>query len=224
MTIVHPWQIIDLSLNELLKYPQKLVRDPNDSLPTLRIAIFVDFASQHFVSCLKSSLLIAGYSAEFFVPDNSNPFADIIFSSEWISFNPDIVLIGFSSQSFFDKCRISDIRSVSDNYKDHMAQILNHIRAKASSPILHLNFIVPHDISWGFSGSLVNQSQTSFIFLLNQFLQSLCSDISSLFIVDIGLIASFYGKKYFVSEHMWVQAKQFINPKFLPTLSKYILM
>ena len=223
MTHLLPWQIIDLSLNELLKYPQKSAHIQQDALQPIRIAIFVDFASQHFISCLHSSLLIAGFTAEFYVPDNSDPFTDILFSTEWISFNPDIVLIGFSAQSFFEKSRTTQLSLVADTYQDQIKQILRHIRANISSPILHLNYIVPHDISCGFSGSFVNHTQTSCIYHLNRFLRSLSDDISSLFIVDLDSIASFYGKRFFISEQMWVQAKQFIHPSFLPVLTKYIL-
>ena len=150
MTSPQSWQIPDLSLHQLLKTGDPQLNIDIDSHKHLRVVVFSDFSSQHLIGCLKSALLISGYSSEFFSLSSNKPYEEVIYSSDWLTFDPHIILVGFASQSLLDKSRSISLIELSDKYIFEISSILAFLFEKTDVPVLHLNFSVPTDFVWNF--------------------------------------------------------------------------
>jgi FkbH-like protein len=217
-----PWQIADLSLAELLKKGKAVERGHCDA--ELRLGILGDCATQHYSQCLAAALKLRGiwpeiHEAEF----DSIQQETVDRGSPLFRHRPKAVVLFNCMQRLeeqYAQSRQPD--GFVQHVLDEMLEVWERLLAGGVETILQHNFCLPVFRPFGNFSVASRHSLLDMVMRLNAALTERALSNGAVRIVDTESQAAFLGKRQWLDERLWCQAKQALSPRFLPPLAKSV--
>jgi FkbH-like protein len=217
-----PWRIADLSLAELLKQGRSATRDHCNT--ELRLAILGDCATQHYSQCVAAALKLRRiwpeiYEAEF----DSIQQETLDRGGPLFRHAPKAVVLFNCVQQLEDQfAGAADQDGFVEHVLGEMSQVWNRLLEGGVATILQHNFCVPMFRPFGNFSVVSRHSLVDMVMRLNAELAIRAQANGAIRIVDTEGQASFFGKRQWLDERLWCQAKQALSPRFLPPLAKSV--
>ena len=196
-------------------------------LPQYKLAILGNCATQHVATAIKGYGYHVGLGMDIFDSDYNQIDAQTMDpASELYTFAPNGVLIYMCSEKLYEKyCETPiEVRATfaEDTY-GYIRNCWNQINANIQTTILQFNFAMLND---GAFGSYANKAESSFVFQLrklNYLLMEGCQQVKNVYIVDLDMIQSEYGRNQFADPKLYYIAKMPISLELLPEAAKRVL-
>jgi FkbH-like protein len=217
-----PWQIADLSLAELLKRGKAVERGQCTS--ELRLGILGECATQHYSQCLAAALKLRGiwpeiHEAEF----DSIQQETVDRDSALFRHSPKVVTLFNCVQKLEERYALS---RQSDDFVqqvlDEMLEVWDRLLAGRVETVLQHNFCLPMFHPFGNFTVASRHSLLDMVVRINAGLAEGALKNGAVRIVDTEAQAAFFGKRQWLDERLWCQAKQALSPRFLPPLAKSV--
>ena len=216
------WQIADLSLAELLKKGKAVERDRCNA--GFRLGILGDCATQHYSQCVAAALKLRGiwpeiYEAEFESIERETLDRD----GPLFRHRPKAVILFNCVQKLEDRHASS---KQSDGFVgeivDEMVAVWDRLIAGGVETILQHNFCLPMFRPFGNFTVANRHSLLDMVARINAELAGRALNNGAVRIVDTEGQAAFFGKRQWLDERLWCQAKQALSPRYLPPLAKSV--
>ena len=215
------WEIADLSLQELLKLDRTLSRA--DCERGVRIAVLGNCATQHYTKCLSAALKIRGFWPDIFEAEYDTIQQELLDArSGFHAHRPEFVVLFNCVQSLEEKFNSLGQANFSEEISQEIFNNWRTILASHESVILQHNFCLPIDFTFGNLTGSCRGSLRHAVARINLDLFAEAEALDNVRIVDIEFQAAFHGKKQWLDERSWCDAKQALSPKFLPPLVKVV--
>ena len=193
-------------------------------LPQYKLAILGNCATQHVATAIKGYGYHVGLGMDIFDSDYNQIDAQTMDpASELYTFAPNGVLIYMCSEKLYEKyCETPiEVRATfaEDTY-GYIRNCWNQINANIQTTILQFNFAMLND---GAFGSYANKAESSFVFQLrklNYLLMEGCQQVKNVYIVDLDMVQSEYGRNQFADPKLYYIAKMPISLELLPQAAK----
>jgi FkbH-like protein len=221
-TAYQSWQIADLSLSELLKKGRSVARDQCSA--ELRLGILGDCATQHYSQCVAAALKLRGiwpeiYEAEF----DSIQQETLDRGGGLFQHAPQAVVLFNCVQKLEEQfARAAEPDGFVERVLDETSQVWNRLLAGGVVTILQHNFCVPMFRPFGNLSIVTRHSLVDMVTRINAELAARAQALGAVRIVDTEGQAAFFGKRQWLDERLWCQAKQALSPRFLPPLAKSV--
>jgi len=222
MTGTQPWQIADLSLAELLKQGNAVERAHCNS--ELRLGILGDCATQHYSQCLAAALKMRGiwpetYEAEF----DSIQQETVDRGGPLFRHRPKAVVLFNCVQKLEERYALSTQHDgFVQQVVDDMLEVWDRLLAGGVETVLQHNFCLPMFRAFGNFSVASRHSLLDLVMRINAALTERAQENGAIRIVDTEGQAAFFGKRQWLDERLWCQAKQALSPRFLPPLAKSV--
>ena len=222
MTGIQPWQIADLSLAELLKQGKAVEREGCHT--ELRLGILGDCATQHYSQCLAAALKLRGvwpetYEAEF----DSIQQETIDRGGQLFRHRPKAVVLFNCVQKLEERYALSTQHDgFVQQVVDDMLEVWDRLLAGGVETVLQHNFCLPMFHAFGNFSVASRHSLLDMVMRINAALTERAQANGAVRIVDTEGQAAFFGKRQWLDERLWCQAKQALSPRFLPPLAKSV--
>jgi FkbH-like protein len=217
-----PWQIADLSLAELLKKGKAVERGHCNA--ELRLGILGDCATQHYSQCLAAALKLRGiwpeiHEAEF----DSIQQETVDGGSPLFRHRPKAVVLFNCVQKLEERyAQSTQHDGFVQQVLDEMLEVWDRLLAGGVETILQHNFCLPMFRPFGNFSVASRHSLLDMVMRLNAALTERAQANGAIRIVDTESQAAFLGKRQWLDERLWCQAKQALSPRFLPPLAKSV--
>lgn len=217
---LQPWALADLPLHRLLSLGRKVA---DKDLPEIRIAILGNAATQHYHQALAAVFKLRGlrpqiYEAEFDMIEHEVRDAN----SQLFAHRPDFVVLHVAAQALWTLFLNSASKATFANEVFAELQTTwKAIKAHSSATIVQHNLVVPIDRPFGNRTLATSTSFAGAVAQLNSLLTARADEFGVL-IADTESLAAYHGKRQWLDERLWCQAKQALSPSFLPTLAKNV--
>jgi len=217
-----PWQIAGLSLADLLKKGRSVARDHCNT--ELRLGILGDCATQHYAQCVAAALKLRGiwpeiHEAEFDAIqqetiDRGGPLFRHV---------PNAVILFNCVQKLEEQfARTAEHDGFVEHVLDELLQVWDRLLAGGVGTILQHNFCLPMFRPFGNFSVASRYSLVDMVSRINAELAARSQGYGAVRIVDTEGQAAFFGKRQWLDERLWCQAKQALSPRFLPPLAKSV--
>jgi len=219
---IQAWQIADLSLAELLKKGKAVERDRCNA--ELRLGILGDCATQHYTQCLAAALKLRGiwpdiHEAEF----DSIQQETLDRDGPLFRHAPKAVVLFNCVQKLEERHALSkEPDGFVQHVLDEMQDVWDRLLAGGVETILQHNFCLPMFRPFGNFTVASRHSLLDMVAHINGALAERALANGAVRIVDTEGQAAFFGKKQWLDERLWCQAKQALSPRFLPPLAKSV--
>ncbi len=215
------WQIADLSLSELLKRGKAIKRE--DCEKTIRLAVLGDCATQHYTECLVAALKCRGLWPEVYQAEYDAIRKELLDDASGMhAFVPEVVVffncVQMLEQRFVEHGHAGLIETVLDELQFQWERVL----LKHKSIVIQHNFCAPLDFSFGNFARGCPASLGHAVLEINRTLFVSAQRRGNVRIVDTDSQASYHGRRHWLDEGLWNQAKQALSPRFLPPLVKMV--
>jgi FkbH-like protein len=217
-----PWQIADLSLADLLKKGRSV--DRRHCNATLRLGILGDCATQHYSQCLASALKLRGiwpdiYEAEFDAIQRET----LDDGAPLLRHRPNAVILFNCVQKLEEQFALT---SEPDGFVAHvleeMFEVWDRLLAAGVETVLQHNFCLPMFRAFGNFSIASRHSLVDLVARINTELVAGAQTRGAVRVIDTEGQAAFFGKRQWLDERLWCQAKQALSPRFLPPLVKSV--
>ena len=220
-SLLQAWQIPDLSLSDLLKRGKSIVRE--DCQKTMRLAVLGDCATQHYTECLTASLKCRGYWPEVYQAEYDAMRKELLDDTSGMhAFVPEMVV-------FFNCVQMLERRFMEHGPAGLVEEVLDELQlqwekvlVKHDAIVIQHNFCAPLDFTFGNFTRGCPASLGHAVLEINRALFASAQRRGNVRIVDTDSQASYHGRKYWLDEGLWNQAKQALSPRFLPPLVKMV--
>ncbi len=214
---------MDLQFKQL----KKNAKQDHAHLPQYKLAILGDCATQHVATALKGYGFHVGLGLNIFDADYDQIDAQTMDpGSELYAFAPDSVLIYMCTEKLYGKFCGTPVDARGTFAEDTYHYILNcwnQINANIQATILQFNFVMLDDGSFG---NYANKTEASFVFQLrklNFLLMQGCQQVKNVYLIDLDMIQSQFGRKQFADPKLYYIAKMPISLEVLPEAAKRVL-
>ncbi len=221
-SVTQPWRIADLSLAELLKQGKAVERSHCNA--ELRLGILGECATQHYTQCLAAALKLRGiwpevYEAEFDAIQRETLDRD----SGLFRHAPRTVILFNCVQRLEERYAPSkQPDGFVQDILDEMLEVWDRLLAGGVETILQHNFCLPMFRPFGNFTVASRHSLLDMVVRINAELAERAQKNGAVRIVDTDGQAAFFGKRQWLDERLWCQAKQALSPRFLPPLVKSV--
>ena len=196
-------------------------------LPQYKLAILGNCATQHVATAIRGYGYHVGLGMDIFDSDYNQIDAQTMDpASELYTFAPNGVLIYMCSEKLYEKyCETPmEVRATfaEDTY-GYIRNCWNQINANIQTTILQFNFAMLND---GAFGNYANKAECSFVFQLrklNYLLMEGCQQVKNVYLVDLDMIQSEYGRNQFADPKLYYIAKMPISLELLPEAAKRVV-
>ena len=191
-------------------------------LPSLRVALLSDAATQLLVPVLRELFRRAGFAAEIY----EAPFAAIeleVFnpSSDLYAFRPDVVILLHSTQAlraaFFHHGAESDFVTEAGG---RIVGIWDAIRSNTSALMIQSTYVRPYESLFGNYDLKHVPSWPNAVVEINGRIVSNARQQNNVLVIDVDGLASWVGRRSWFDERFWDLAKSFCAAEHLPILAK----
>ena len=191
----------------------------------VKLAILSDCDVQQFAKTLTGLF----FKFDFFLDVYQAPIGNIDYQildddSELYVFDPDIVLLFYSSQNlreYYNKKY--DCEDVCKLYRDRLSINLENIKKKSKAIILQSNFAPTIERAFGSFDLKVKNSLSNIILELNHYIYNIVANDEMTSLFDVQFISSSVGLKNWWEERFWFHAKSPCNLDYLPNMAQEIL-
>lgn len=206
---------------------KKNLKKDTTQLKSYSIALLADSASQMLGIALKGWAIEEGLRFDLFEADYDQIALQIHSPlSEFNAFQSDFVLIHESSEKLLDKFYKLSLEQKRSFAEDHIAAVEGYIQtisARRNAKILYTNLAEINDSVFG---SYANSVDASFVYQLRKInleLMRLTQSYKNLFIVDLSLIQSEYGRQYTASPSIRVNTSIVLSMEAIPLVAKAVV-
>lgn len=214
------WEIGELSLSRLLSAGRKA---RTEELKPIRIAVLGEAATQHYCLALKAAMSLRGWLADIYEAEYDtirqeafNP------ESELYSHNPDVVILMPAVQGLWHRyCGATDKIDFAKTIAAEWSDLRAVLRQRSKATVVQHNYVVPLDRTFGNATAAFAITFASAVTAINADL-SVAASKRELLLVDTEFQAAYHGKRHWLDERLWCQAKQAFSPAFLPHLAKAV--
>ncbi len=216
---VQPWEIPDLQLHRLISVGNKIKR--TDCIGSIRIAILSDAASQHYCKALSSACKIKRYWPEIYDAEYDTIQQEVRdYGSRLYRHSPDFIVFFTCAQALWTRFHLaSDSRDFAEVVFSELSSLWETAKGTSGATVVQHNFAIPVNLPYGNYTSSCPASFVSCIQRLNSMIAKE-GENGSIRVVDTEFQSAYYGKRLWLDERLWCQAKQALSPKFLPALVK----
>jgi len=216
------WKLAELSISQLAAMAGEIA--PGDCARTSRIAVLGDCATQNYTQTLAAVLKLRGCWPHVYEAGFRQISQEILDPKSGLhAHRPAFVVLFNAVQTLQDRWAESADRagfaaSVADEIVHHWDRLLG----SGSVTVVQHNYCLPLERPFG---NYSSQCPASFPFAvrrINDLLVEASASRKGVAVVDNEYQASYYGKREWLSERYWCQAKQALSPKFLPSLAKVV--
>lgn len=195
--------------------------------PQYKLAILGNCATQHVATALKGYGVHVGLGLNIFDSDYNQIDAQTMDpTSELYTFAPDGVLIYMCSEKLYEKFCDTPVgarEAFAEDTYNYILNCWNQINANIATTILQFNFVMLDDSSFG---SYANKTEASFVFQLrklNFLLMQGCQQVKNVYLIDLDMVQSQYGRNHFADPKLYYIAKMPISLELLPEAAKRVL-
>ena len=196
-------------------------------LPQYKLAILGNCATQHVATAIRGYGYHVGLGMDIFDSDYNQIDAQTMDpASELYTFAPNGVLIYMCSEKLYEKYCQTPMESRTTFAEDtygYIRNCWNQINANIQTTILQFNFAMLND---GAFGNYANKAECSFVFQLrklNYLLMEGCQQVKNVYLVDLDMIQSEYGRNQFADPKLYYIAKMPISLELLPEAAKRVV-
>ena len=191
---------------------------------TIKLALLGDSATQMYVQAIKGYGYEVGINFDIFEADYSQIELQVYDkNSELYQFNPEYVIIFYSSTKLFKKFgekNLSDKSIFAQQEIEGFEKLYQTIGNQLKSKIIFMNF---HEINDSVFGNFGNKTSFSFIYQLrkiNYELMNLAQKLKNLFILDLNILQSQYGHDFITDNKIYINTDLLLSIDFLPLIAK----
>jgi FkbH-like protein len=215
------WELVDMPFHRLISLGRRV--DRNDCRHSLRFSVLGDAATQHYSQALAAVLKLRGwwpksYEAEFDTirQEILNP------ASELYRSDPEFVILFTTTQALWHRHASSAEKpGFADAVADEIIELWSRLKSQTSAVILQHNFVVPLNRPYGNHTATQPDTFVASVARINVRLLAAASE-HGVKIVDTEFQASYHGKRHWLDERLWCQARQALAPTFIPSLVKTV--
>lgn len=221
MTPIQPWELPDLSLLELLKLGKAVPKE--STTRSVRLAILGDAATQHYRQAMEAVLKLRGYWPEVYEAEFDTIRQEAATpDGSLYRHTPDFVILFTCTQALESRfAATADKTAFAEEICEELVSTWNLIAANSRAVILQHNFVVPLSRPFGNQSRSNNESLFAQVSRLNGILSDV-APTHNVRIVDTEFQAAYFGKRYWLDDRLWCQARQALSPKHLPALAKSV--
>jgi FkbH-like protein len=216
------WQIADLTLAELLKRGKAIERESCNA--ELRLGILGDCATQHYTLCLAAALKLRGIWPDIHEAElDSIQQETVDRNSSLLRHRPKMVVLFNCLQKLeeqYARCRQPD--GFVQQVLDEMFGVWDRLLSAGVDTVLQHNFCLPMFRPSGNFTVTSRHSLFAMVTRINAALAERAQANGAIRIIDTESQAAFLGKRQWLDERLWCQAKQALSPRFLPPLAKTV--
>lgn len=215
------WELADLPFHKLVSLGRRVGR--SECANEVRVAILGDAATQHYNHALASALRLRGWWPEIYEAEFDTIRQEILNPvSGLYRANPEFVVLFMATQSLWHRFALSANKSgFTAAVGAEIAELWDRLKSHGNAVILQHNFVVPLNRSFGNMTASVPDSFAAAVAGINTRLTELASQ-RGVKIIDTEFQASYHGKRHWLDERLWCQAKQALSPSFIPSLVKNV--
>lgn len=217
---LQPWQIGDLPLAKLLAAGRRVERGNQKAV---RVAVLGDAATQHYCMALSAAFKLRGWWPEIYEAEYDTIRQEVLDPASGLyAHNPQFVIIFATAQALVHRHHSeTDKSQLADIVGDEWQQIRDEIKARTSATVVQHNLVVPLDRPFGNNSVAFPGTLAGTVTKLNAMLAE-AAERKELLLVDTEFRAAYHGKRNWLDERLWCQAKQALSPAFLPDLAKAV--
>jgi FkbH-like protein len=211
------------SLNEL----KRNLKRPSEGLPTIRLAVAADSASQLAVQALGGYARELKLRLEIYEADYDQIDLQLLDpSSELYGFRPEFILIWQSAEKLsarFAKLGTADRTRFADDHLAHLGQLVDAVARHASAKVIVCNFL---DVTDGVFGSFAAKLESSWLYQirkLNLRLMDFAREHRDVSVLDLAGIALEHGVGFVRDDRLAITASTIIGIEALPLFAKHVL-
>jgi FkbH-like protein len=215
------WELADLPLHRLISEGRRVTK--TEDFGVLRIAVLGDAATQHYCQALGAVLKLRGWWPELFEAEFDTISQEVLDPASALYRNrPEFVVLFMTAQPLWHRFSASaDKASFADITLARIVELWAHLKTHSTATIVQHNFVVPLNRSHGNHTPALSETFVGTVLQLNALLLDAAS-AQGVIMVDTEFQASYHGKRRWLDERLWCQARQGLSPSFLPSLAKNV--
>ena len=199
-----------------LKELKKNLKQDYKTLPTIKVALLGDNATQLLATAIKGTGIDKGFNIDLFEADYNQIERQILDpTSDLHSFNADYTIISQSTNkllSLYNKKNTETQAHIADERLDFIEQICNSIQSK----IIYFNYPEIEDNIFGSYSNKVNSSFTYQVRKINYELMNLSQKYLNFSICDIAALQSKMGRNTMFDPSIYVTTEMTLSIDALP--------
>ena len=215
------WELADLPLHRLVSLGRRITRE--QCANALRVAVLGDAATQHYCQALAATLKLRGwwpevYEAEFDMIQQEvlNPH------SETYRSNPEFVVLFTTTQALWHRYASADDKaSFADDVCNELFGHWDLLQSRTSATVIQHNFVLPLNRPYGNYTPLHSDTFAASVSRINGRILEQAGE-RGVKIIDTEFQASYHGKRHWLDERLWCQARQALSPTFIPSMVKSV--
>ena len=215
------WELADLPFHKLISLGRRI--DRNDCAHQVRVAILGDAATQHYSQALAAVFRLRGWWPDIYEAEFDTIRQEILDpASNLYRGNPEFVVLFMATQALWHRFALSaDKAGFAKVVSEEIVELWDRLKSHSNAVILQHNFVVPLNCPFGNHTASQTDTFAAAVAGINMRLADAASE-RGVKIVDTEFQASYHGKRHWVDERLWCQAKQALSPSFIPSLAKNV--
>jgi len=197
----------------------KKLSKKTDGLPSLKVALLGDTATQLLATAIRGTGAERGYNIDLFEGEYNQIERQILDpSSDYHAFGAKYTVIFQSTHKLLEQYSLGD-EAFRSNLAEERIGFVKTICDTVSGPVIYFNY---PEINDEIAGSFSNSINSSFIFQLrklNYELMNLAATEKKLFICDIAGVQSKYGRDYMFDSSVYTSTEMILSIDALPLVS-----
>jgi len=215
------WELPDLPLHRLISEGRRVTRTEDAGI--LRIAVLGDAATQHYCQALGAVLKLRGWWPELYEAEFDTIAQEVLDPASGLyRSGPDFVVLFMTAQALWHRfSATADKGSFADDSLARIVELWTQLKTHSTATIVQHNFVVPLNRSHGNHTPAIAETFVGAVTQLNALLVDAAA-AHGVVLVDTEFQASYHGKRHWLDERLWCQARQGLSPSFLPSLAKSV--
>lgn len=215
------WALADLPLHRLISLGRKV--KPKETRQGLKLAVLGDAATQHYCQALSAVFKLRGFWPDIYESEYDMLQQEIRDpASALYAHQSDFIVLFTTTQALWARYAGSaDKAGFADQVMADIAEFWEILKERSEAIIVQHNFVVPINRPYGSNTNGSFDSFAAAITKLNMLLAEQAAP-EGVKLVDSEFQASYHGKKDWLDERLWCQARQALSPAFLPSLVKCV--
>ncbi len=216
------WKLAELSIPQLAAQAGEVT--PESCARKVRIAVLGDCATQNFTQTLASVLKLRGCWPHVYEAGFRQVSQEILDPQSGLhAHRPSFVVLFHAVQTLQDRwAETADRARFATTVADEIVHHWDRLLKGGSATVVHHNYCLPLERPFGNYSSHCPASFPYAVRRINDLLAEASASRKGVALVDNDYQASYHGKRAWLSERDWCQAKQALSPKFLPPLAKVV--
>jgi len=202
---------------------KKLLKKDSSHLPTLRIALLGDTATQFLATAIKGIGVERGYNIDLFEADYSQverQFLDP--TSDLYNFNAQYIIVFQSTHKWNELYSVLSVEK-KGQLADERLSFVRSIVQMTSAKIIYLDYPEIDDVVFGSYASKVVSSFTYQVRKFNYELLNLSQEFPNLFVCNIAGLYSKYGRDFFFDTEVYTRSEMILSFDGVPYVASRIM-